>query len=141
MNPLEWVIYHGHSFNSKDVGIEIDGHFAGVEGNIRTYWRPKSMPNRQPMSVSEAQIKATLAVIKWIIDTVAEHGGKVEFIHAHRQSSKMRTSDPGSKVWQRIAMEAKKQFGLVDGGPTFKLGGFPVPKEWDDSYTDSYRTW
>lgn len=141
MNPLTSVVYHGHSFNSKDVGIEIDGHFAGIEGNIKTYWRPKSQPNRQPLSVTDAQIKATLACIEWIINTVAEHGGKVEYIHAHRQSSKMRTSDPGSKVWQRIAMEAKKRWGLVDGGPTFKLGGHPIPKEWDQSYTSSYRTW
>lgn len=141
MNPMEWVVYHGNSFNSKDVGIEIDGHFAGIEGNIKTYWRPKSKPNRQPMTVSEAQIEATLAAIKWIIDTVAAHGGKVEYIHAHRQSSKSRTSDPGSKVWQRIALEAKKRFGLIDGGPKFKVGGYPIPKDWDPSYTEKYRSW
>lgn len=141
MNPIEWVVYHGNAFNSKDVGIEIDGHFAGIEGNLKTYWRPKSQPDRQPMSVSEAQVNATLAIINWIIKTVADHGGKIEYIHAHRQSSKSRTSDPGSKVWQTIALEAKKRWGLVDGGPKFKLGGHPIPREWDPSYTASYYPW
>lgn len=141
MNPLTSVVYHGNSFNAKDVGIEIDGHFAGIEGNLKTYWRPKSKPNRQPVTVTEAQIKATLAVIKWIIDTVEAHGGKVEYIHAHRQSSKSRVSDPGSKVWDRIALEAKKRYGLVDGGPTFKVGGYPIPKDWDPTYTAKYRSW
>ena len=139
MNDLTWKVWHGNSFNSHDVGVEISGAFAGIEGEERTFWKPKSKPNRKPESVTVSQVKASLAMIEWVIDTVAEHGGKVEYIHAHRQSSLMRTSDPGSKVWKEIALEAKKRFGLVDGGADFKSGGKPIPKEWDPSYTRSYR--
>lgn len=152
MSGLTWIVYHGHAFNSKDVGIEIDGHFAGLEEfdeatgkwspNLKTYWRPKARPNRMPMSVSDAQVKATLAMIEWIINTVEEHGGKVEYIHAHRQSSKSRNSDPGQKVYNLIALEAMKRWGLKDGGPKFKLGGNTIPEQWNPAYEgNKYRNW
>jgi len=150
VNPLEWVVWHGNSFNSKDVGFEIDGHFAGVETlneetgewvpNLKTYWKPASKPNRKPLSVTDGQVKATLAAIEWVIEEVARHGGKVEYIHAHRQSSTMRTSDPGEKVWKLVALEAQKRWGLQDGGQTFKLGGTTIPEEWNPDYVGSkYR--
>ena len=149
VNPLEWVMYHGNSFNSKDVGIEINGHFAGKEDydeateewtpNLKYYWKPRSKPNRKPMSVTDAQVQGTLSTIKWIMDEVAKRGGKVEYIHAHRQSSRTKTSDPGEKIWKLIAMEAKSRWGLEDGGPKFTSGGHAIPKDWDPSYTAKYR--
>lgn len=143
MNGLNWVVYHGNSFNGSrgpgDVGIEIDGHFAGIEGDLKTYWRPRSKPDRQPLSVTPEAVKATLDAIEWIIKEVEKHGGKVKYLHAHRQSSQSRTSDPGSKVWQEIALVAKERFGLSDGGPEFRQGGRPIPKEWDASYKYGYR--
>lgn len=150
VNPLEWVVWHGNAFNEKDVGFEIDGHFAGVETydeetgewtpNLKTYWKPASKPDRKPLSVTEAQVESVLAGIKWVIDEVERHGGKLEYIHAHRQSSKSRTSDPGEKVWKLIALEAQKRWGLKDGGPTFKLGGTTIPEEWNPEYAGSkYR--
>jgi len=143
MNPLEQIVYHGNSFNGSrgpgDVGIEIDGHFAGIEGNIKTYWRPASQPDRQPLTVTEAQVKATLDAIKWIIDEVKRNGGEVKYIHAHRQSSMSRVSDPGSKIWQKIALVAKERWGLLDGGPDFKAGGKRIPQQWDPTYTADYK--
>jgi len=157
MNGLDWVVYHGHSFNGSrgpgDVGIEINGHFAGLEPydedtgewkpNLKTYWKPKSRPNRVPMSVSPEQVKATLDAIDWIIAEVKKHGGEVKYIHAHRQSSKSRTSDPGEKVWRLIALVAMKKHGLTDGGPKFVAGGYPVPNQWaqDPAYTAKYRSY
>lgn len=145
MNGLNWVVYHGHSFNGSrgpgDVGIEISGAFAGIEGDESTFWRPKSKPYRKPDSVTDAQIEATLRCIEWTINEVKEHGGEVKFIHAHRQSSKMRTSDPGSKVWETIALVSKERWGLRDGGPKFTAGGYAIPKQWDPSYTSNYRPW
>ena len=65
---------------------------------------------------------------------------KLEYIHAHRQSSKSRTSDPGEKVWKLIALEAQKRWGLKDGGPDFKLGGTTIPEAWNPEYVGSkYR--
>jgi peptidoglycan hydrolase-like protein with peptidoglycan-binding domain len=150
VNSLEWVVLHGNAFNNKDVGFEIDGHFAGIESlneetgewepDLRTYWRPKSKPDRQPLSVTDGQVEATLEAIKWVIDEVARHGGKVEYLHAHRQSSKSRVSDPGEKVWKLIAIPAMERFGLKDGGQTFRLGGWTIPEAWNPEYKGSkYR--
>ncbi len=150
VNSLEWIVWHGNAFNNKDVGFEIDGHFAGIETlneetgewepDLNTYWKPSSKPDRKPLSVTDAQVESTLEAIKWVIDEVARHGGKVEYIHAHRQSSTSRVSDPGEKVWKLIAIPAMERFGLKDGGKTFKLGGWTIPEAWNPEYTGSkYR--
>lgn len=141
INGLNFVVYHGNAFNSHDVGIEVDGHFEGVEGDLMTYWKPKSNPTRQPLRPTEEQIQSTRKAIAWIIERVKFHGGEVKWIHAHRQSSKFRTSDPGSHIWKEVGLWAKKEFGLQDGGPDFTAGGYPIPKEWDPSYTTRYRPW
>jgi len=65
----------------------------------------------------------------------------VVYLHAHRQSSKSRTSDPGEKVWRLFALEAKERWGLKDGGGSFEIGGYPIPHDWaqDVTYTAKYR--
>jgi len=133
------LVSHGNSFNNHDVGLEITGFFEGVQGDPKTLWRPKSDPKRQGMRVSLDQVEGALLAIEWTIAEVAKHGGKIEFIHAHRQSSKMRTSDPGSEIWQRVGLVAKARWDLKDGGPTYAAGGFVIPKEWDPSYKKAYR--
>lgn len=141
MNHLTDLVWHGNGFNRLDVGIEIDGHFAGIEGDLSTYWRPASRPDRMPMTLSGMQIQGALAAVDWVIETVARNGGKVEYIHAHRQSSKLRASDPGSKVWKEIGMVAQERWNLKDGGPDFSLNGYTIPKEWNPLYTRRYRQW
>lgn len=133
------LVWHGNSFNNHDVGLEVVACAEGVLGDPKTLWKPASDPNRIGTRLTDAQVKSSLFAIEWTIQEVAKHGGKIEFLHAHRQSSKMRTSDPGSEIWQKIALVAKARWGLKDGGPTFTAGGFPIPKEWDPSYTKSYR--
>lgn len=139
INGLNQTVWHGNALNAHTVGVEIDGHFEGIEGDLSTYWRPKSRPNRMPLTPTTTQIEAARKTIKWIIQTVAAHGGKVEFIHAHRQSSKMRTSDPGSRIWRDVGLWAKSSCNLKDGGPKFSVGGYPIPKEWDPLYTSRYK--
>lgn len=157
MNGLDWVVYHGHSFNGSrgpgDVGIEISGAFAGLESydaatdtwtpDEKTFWKPKSKPNRKPDSVTDEQVKATLAAIDWIVAEVERHGGKVKYLHAHRQSSTSRASDPGEKAWRLIANAAMEKHGLKDGGGKFTAGGYRIPNPWaqDSDYRAKYRSW
>lgn len=141
VHNLNAKVYHGHTFNNHDIGIEIDGYFAGVEGDLSTFWKPSSRPDRRPMTPSTAQVTAALGAIEWCMREVEKRGGKIQFIHAHRQSSKDRPSDPGSYVWQHVGMVAKKKWGLKDGGPSFTAGGYPIPREWDPTYTARYRSW
>ena len=119
--------------------MEDDWFGSQASPNLKYYWKPKSKPNRKPMSVTDDQIASTLATIKWVMDEVEKRGGKLEYIHAHRQSSPTKTSDPGEKIWKTIALEAKRRWGLADGGPNFKSGGQPIPNDWDSDYTAKYR--
>jgi hypothetical protein len=132
MHDHDLVIVHGNGWNAQTVGIELDGTYAGVEGDIRTFWRPADEPNLQPQSPTEALVKSAQATIRWIVDEVARHGGKIKVLVAHRQASKDRQSDPGSAIWQQVALPLHKELGLTDGGVGFKIGsGYPIPESWD----------
>lgn len=135
--PYNSRVSHANAFNSTDVGIEFNGCFEGIDGKRNTAWRGgyKDQPDR----LSESQIIAGRDAIRRICDEVDGHGGKISRIHAHRQTSGTRRSDPGSRVWQEVGIWAKQELGLSDGGPTFTLrNGLAIPVEWDSSYTESY---
>jgi hypothetical protein len=153
--PLTRYMAHGHAFNRHDVGIEIDGYYAGVEGDPATFWKPKSRPNRKPMGASEIQIEHAREVCRYIVETVAAHGGEVRHVHAHRQTAKRKPSDPGELIWREVGLWCEDQLGLSDGGAEFyvphhrhkrrgglssKAGpGRPIPKEWDPNNVHPYR--
>jgi hypothetical protein len=125
------AVVHGHGWNAQTVGIEIDGCYAGIEGDPRTFWKPRGS-NRQPQSPTPEAIEAAKATIRWITAVVAQNGGAVTALVAHRQASKSRQSDPGSAIWQAVALPLHQELGLHDGGPGFTLGdGLPIPEAWD----------
>jgi hypothetical protein len=133
---LTEVCNHANGLNLRSVGIEIDGWYAGIEGQPETLWQPKNLATpRQPMGLPTLQADAAKATVRWIVDTVAANGGKVTHIHPHRQSSKDRQSDPGSLIWQTIGLWSQKKFGLSDGGGAFTVGnGRTIPEAWDVRY-------
>lgn len=149
------LLPQGNYFNAHDVGFEIDGHFAGVEGDLSTYWRPASDPNRQPLKLRPKQVESAMAAIDFVVAEVKRHGGQLLYIHAHRQTAASRTSDPGSEIWQQIALAAMERHGLSDGGDGFFVPhvskaargssvhsiagpGRPIPREWDPRRTHAY---
>lgn len=134
LNGCEWVTWHGNSLNAHDVGIEIDGWYEGVEGQPKTLWQPPQGPKRTVMPIAPIQIDAVKAAVHWIRNEVAQNGGAIKYIHAHRQASDQRQSDPGSGIWKRIGLWAQTDLGLNDGGPNFTVGsGLRIPYEWDPS--------
>ncbi len=153
--PLDRRMSHGHAFNRHDVGIEIDGYFAGVDGDNATFWKPKSRPDRKPMESSPIQVKAARGGCRYIVETVAANGGEVLYIHAHRQTHRGKPSDPGELIWRDIALWCKAELGLSDEGPDYyvphhkhkKPGGLsskagpgrPIPVQWDPDNTWDYR--
>jgi N-acetyl-anhydromuramyl-L-alanine amidase AmpD len=140
LHPFDRVVWHGNGFNAQTVGIEIDGLYAGLEGVPRTVWNDPSTPHReQGMDLPEVQADAARQVIRWICAEVEANGGKVSALVAHRQSSESRQSDPGSAIWQRVALPIAAELGLSDGGDGFKLGdGRAIPREWDLARTARY---
>lgn len=134
MHDFTNVIWHGNGFNASTVGIECDGTYEGIEGDLSTFWRPASDPTRQPQTPTPELVEAARAAIRWIVAEVARHGGRVSRLVAHRQASADRRSDPGSALWQAVAMPMHEECGLDDGGPGYKVGsGLEIPEAWDRS--------
>jgi hypothetical protein len=132
LHDFNKLVVHGNRWNAQTVGIEIDGMYEGVEGDIRTFWRPKDQPNLQPQRPTEVQLRAVRDLIRWIKKQVIKNGGKLNALVAHRQASVNRRNDPGSRIWKDVALPMSKELDLSDGGPGFKLGdGYPIPEEWD----------
>lgn len=133
-------IIHGNEWNTQCWGIEIDGLFAGIEGDPKTVWdNPKTPYKEKAVSLTDAQRESCLQLIEWRYYEIIRMGGKMITMSAHRQSSGTRRNDPGSKCWQEIALPLMAKLGLQDGGPGFVLagkdGGYPIPVEWDPSRT------
>lgn len=141
-------------FNKTDFGIEIDGWYGGVHDNPRTFWKPKSRPDRTPMELSQVQVAATRALCRWVVETVAHHGGEVRHVHAHRQTHSGKPSDPGQLLWQAVGVWCRDTLGLtyeVAGGETVPAKnsrrgdcwstrgpGRPIPYEWDARQPHKY---
>jgi N-acetyl-anhydromuramyl-L-alanine amidase AmpD len=122
------VVWHGNGFNTRTVGIEIDGLYAGIEGDASTVWGGKT-----PNALTAESIEAARQTIRWICSEVERNGGKVNALVAHRQSSAQRRSDPGSAIWQQVALPVMAELELGDGGVGFKIGdGRAIPEAWDE---------
>lgn len=132
--PLDRVVWHGNGLNGTDVGVELDGYYEGIEGQRRTFWTPPQDPGRVPLITTPEQIEATRQLLRWICAEVERRGGKVRYIHAHRQSSPERQSDPGSRIWSEVGLWAQRELGLSDGGRDFCVtNGLKIPEAWDPS--------
>ncbi len=132
LHDFNKLVVHGNQWNTQTVGIEIDGMYEGVEGDIKTFWRPKDQPNLQPQRPTEEQMAAVRDLIRFICSEVTKHGGHVRALVAHRQASENRRNDPGSAIWKRVALPMSEELDLNDGGPGFKLStGYPIPEAWD----------
>jgi hypothetical protein len=126
------IVYHGNGWNNRTVGIEVDGLYAGVEGDLRTVWDDPTTPHReQPMTTSPLAMERTRQLVRWICEHVRRNGGQVRFLVAHRQSSKSRRNDPGEAIWKAVALPLHAELGLSDGGVGFEVGGYPIPAAWD----------
>lgn len=125
--------WHAQGLSHHEVGIEIAGFFNGIEGDSKT------TPNDggagfKVQSVTDAQIEACKNLLRYLKKLVEAHGGKFTDLHPHRVATNTRQPDPGSKVWQTIALPMMEELQLSDGGPGFVLGkGMPIPEKWDEA--------
>ncbi len=136
MHSFDKIVAHGNKWNTQTVGIEIDGLYEGVDGDPHTVWDDPSTPRHEVgQRLTPESIKASKDVIRWIVAEVASHGGKVRALVAHRQASINRRNDPGSAIWQEVALPLHAELSLTDGGKGFTLGnGLPIPEAWNPAY-------
>lgn len=138
------VIYHGHGWNNLCTSIEVDGRYSGllddpstaVDEALRTTWNSPSTPERDlPQQVTEAAMRSTRMLVRWIVANAAKQGHTIKVLCAHRQASKDRQNDPGQAIWQAVALPLHRELGLGDGGPGFKIGdGYPISTKWNPAY-------
>jgi hypothetical protein len=133
-DPTDFI-WHAQGFSHKTIGIEYNGNFPGIEGNPRTHWAPGG----KMCSLTPQQIAATPVLFKWLKKQFDDNGAKWKYVYAHRQATKDRRADPGSEIWQKVAMPWIEELGASDGGPDFLYGtGRTIPKEWNPNYTSKY---
>jgi peptidoglycan hydrolase-like protein with peptidoglycan-binding domain len=139
LNDFFDFIWHAQGLSHHTVGIEVSGNMSGIEGDERTYWKPGGGPH----AATPEQVAALRKFIPWAIQEIEKRQStKVQYIHAHRQSSNARVSDPGEKLWETVGLWAIDTLGLSEGGPAWTVGnGLALPREWGGKpsrYTASF---
>lgn len=142
-NPLLWYVYHGNGFNSRAVGLEIEGSFTGrpddpatpVREDLQSHWGDDS----KITPLTDLTIETSCVALDYIVSQIADMGGEIKYIHAHRQSSETRRSDPGWEIWQHVVLDyAVKKLGLKTEPLLTLAKGRPIPKVWDPNGKGSY---
>jgi hypothetical protein len=133
-------MWHAHSLNKYDLGIEVSCRAAGIEGNELTSWMSKREKEKglKPVDIcveaTDIQLEATKELIRYYVNLVKENGGEIKYLHAHRQGHKSRVSDPGSRIWKNVAIPIMDELGLKCGPIGWKVGsGTPIPEAWDEA--------
>ena len=131
-NPLDWYVHHGNGFNSYELGLEIDGNYPGLVGG-------QTWNKRTPTKTTDASIRAACAALELMVREGRKMGMPIEYIHAHRQSSATRRSDPGEELWNEVVLEfAVPVLGLKTDPSKVLRDGRPIPKSWDADGVGKY---
>lgn len=139
INPPQYMIWHAQGLSRYSLGIEIEGNFEGVEGDSKTLWAAGGGPN----NLNTDMLRAAAIIYEHMQAMFIAAETKLRHVHAHRQSYINRRADPGSEIWQRIAMPMIEASGATDGGPDFRVGstgngGLAIPRAWNSDYTAKY---
>jgi hypothetical protein len=137
VNDFTDMIWHGQGLSKHTIGLEFSGNYCGIDGDLKTLWRGGGGPHEFNLAMHLAANDA----FQFIVDEFEENNRRIECINAHRQSSATRRADPGSELWQNVAMVWAKRLGLksYDGGESYCLKkGKPIPKEWNGDYKTKY---
>lgn len=145
-DPIDYM-WHGNGFNRHDIGIEVSARAAGIEGDGRTLWLPEALRNvgsplDHAVEATDAQLEACRMLLRYYVEQASDNGGRIEYIHAHRQSSASRVSDPGSRIWRACGAWAKAALGLKTGPADFAIGGGnPLPDAWTGEANGQPYNW
>lgn len=132
LHDLDVRVWHGHGWNPRSVGFELEGWFSGIGTDPKYFWQPKGA-NRTPMVPTEQQLRAACDAVRYTVDEIASMGGEIKYMGAHRQSYGYKESDPGSLIWQGVALPMMEELGLAEA-PVLERktrSGKPIPEAWD----------
>jgi len=126
-NDPTLMIWHAQHLSLSTIGIEIAGNYAGIDGDYNTVWRGGGGPD----TLNSAMLIALDLVFNWLIDNFKINNKKIQAIYAHRQSARSRIGDPGSEIWQKIAIPWIKRLGISRQNSMRFGTGRRIPKDWD----------
>lgn len=128
--PLAWLVWHGNRANDATIGLEVEGRYEGVEGRAGTLWSPPGS-RVTPTAPTPQDVAGWRDGLRYVVELARAEGHPTEWLVSHRQSSATRRSDPGSWLWQTLALWAEGE-GLLelDRGRTW-ADGRTIPVEWD----------
>lgn len=133
------IVYHGNGWNNRTIGIEVNGLYAGREDDPKTAvdealqstWNDPSTPYREtPQKVTALAMASLRMLLRFLHYEIAQNGGHMQFLVAHRQSSTDRRNDPGESIWRQAALPIMDELGLTSGTQGFTIGGYPIPECW-----------
>lgn len=132
LHDVEWLTHHAHALNEHTIGIELEGMFAGVDGDLSDASWPKyhKVLNRKPQHLTEVQIDAAKSLARWVKAHLTSRGGSLRNYYAHRQGSNTRDRDPGQEIWRKVVMPSALETGC--GLPMDEVfgKGEKIPLEW-----------
>jgi len=127
VNNLKHYVWHGNGFNNFSVGIEIDGHFAGIEGDKRTIWKGGGRTH----DLTPEQIQGVKNLLLWLVGQGVALGGGFTNLVCHRQGSDQRQGDPGSAVYEAIVPWARETLGFQVPWYETLGSGLYLPRQWE----------
>lgn len=137
VNDFTDMIWHAQKLSRYTIGIEIEGNFRGIRNRASTLWKGGGGPHYLNYAMKMALDEA-FEIIK---SEFKKNNQEWTNIYAHRQSSKSRRADPGSEIWDDVAMQWGERLGLkyMDGGPDWRTTkGLVIPKTWNPKYKGKY---
>ena len=136
-----------HEYNARSIGFEIEGYFAGIGVDEKTFWQPgcsywseaklkeegkKRCAKRTPMVPTQRQLDACIMACEASIWWVNNNGGEIKYIASHRSTYSTKRSDPGSLIWEGVAVAMFKRYPNLQVGPVLhQYNGKQIPEAWD----------
>lgn len=132
--PLDFYCYHAGRLNRKTLGLEVDGLYPGVEGDLSTIWGGKT-----ETTFTKGRQEAARAALRFLVEEGRQKGMPIKYIYAHRQSSKTRRADPGEEIWRKVVLEYGVPVLGLETRPTSIFGeGRVIPEVWDPNGSGMY---
>ena len=119
-------IWHGQGLSYFTMGIEIEGNYAGIEGQPWTVWKPQKFggPDKLSPAMLEGFANLRLYLKAWFF----RQEMRWTCVMAHRQATENRPWCPGQEIWQKVGEPWSA--GVSPMGELTLGSGQLKPKEW-----------
>lgn len=144
LHPMLAYMYHGNAANRFTIGIEVCVRAAGIHGLSATYWRSRREKKADVtyedtvFEMTDTQRISAILLGEYYIQehrrqcALPQPAGQPPGIVAqgfHRNSSRSRTSDPGSRVALEVVRPLCRRHHIQYGHPVVG-SGVPTPTTW-----------